>query len=67
MIHSYPERTLLTKVIEQALNDAATGSIDAYKFLTTSRIDPFLILLDIEPDAFRERVEAAIERRRVLT
>lgn len=62
MYEDLPERSLLTKVIDQAVQDARDGGKDAYSFLTTSRIDPFLILLDIEPSYFKEKIKKKLER-----
>lgn len=57
-----PERTLITRIIEQAIIDAENGSRDAHDFLTTNRVNPFLYLLGIDVKAFKERIEQVIDQ-----
>lgn len=52
----FSERKLFTAIIRQAILDAQENRWDAIDFLTTSRIDPYLVLLDIDPDYFKERI-----------
>lgn len=49
----FPERALFTAVIRQAIEDAEKGYYDAEHFLTSELIDPYLVLLDIDPDYFK--------------
>ena len=49
----FAERALITAVIKKAVEDAKEGYYDAEHFLTSELIDPYLILLDIDPDYFK--------------
>lgn len=49
----FAERALITAVIRQAVEDAEKGYYDAEHFLTSDLIDPYLILLDIDPAYFK--------------
>ena len=65
MDDALPERTLLGAIIETAILDATmppiknarnSEGIEAAHFLTSNRVDPFLVLLGIEEDEFKQQL-----------
>lgn len=52
----FSDRKLFTAIIKQAIYDAQENRWDAIDFLTTRRIDPYLILLDVDPSYFKKKI-----------
>lgn len=65
--HEQRERGLLAAVVLRAIDDAATSNdvvttLDAMDFLLTRRCHPYLELIGIDPDEFKEALRRTMNR-----